>query len=268
MPGPVVLLTDFGLADPYAGQLRGALLRHAPDAAVVDLCHQVAPHNILQGAFFLKASRSAFPPESIFVCVVDPGVGTSRRLILVHKQEQFFLAPDNGLLSLVLDADGPARAWDVTPASGAPASATFHGRDILAPLAARLVLGAHPRDLGGAVRTGDLARLAAAAPVAAGHRLHASVLHVDRFGNCILNLSISRWGDSLASMASLALAGPAETSLTPVPAYGELPPGRLGLLRGSQGYLELALNQESAASRFGLSPGAPVTLLLALTEET
>ena len=265
MPGPVVLLTDFGLSDPYAGQLRGAVLRHAPHATIVDLCHHVAPHDILQAAFFLQASRSAFGDGAIFVCVVDPEVGGPRRMILAQAHEQFFLAPDNGLVSLVLAPEESAALWDVTP-SDSPASATFHGRDILAPLAARLVLGVPPGDLGHPVALQSLIRLEAAAPFTDGQRLHARVLHVDRFGNCILNLPTAGWHGRCAATGALALIEPSNASLKAVAAYRELPPGQPGILRGSQGYLELSMNRESAADRFGLIEGDPVTLFLGRAE--
>ena len=321
MPSPIALLTDFGLADPYVGQMKGALLRHAPQALLVDLCHQVLPYNILQAGFLLAASRAHFPQRTIFTAVVDPGVGTTRRIVLVEAFGQFFLAPDNGLLTqLLLDAPD-AVARDVTPlehhGGGATvtgrkgtsaglagpvgrvlagsgrdvpaagrngrsvalqecndpdvgrtgASATFHGRDVFAPLAARLANGEDPAALGDPVDPGGLVRLPEARPVLAGDALTASVLHVDRFGNCLLNLEIRAWAERLAEVGGLRLRaseGPAAvTPLRVAASYAQLASGQVGLIAGSQGVLELALNQASAAAVLGLSPGGRVTIILA-----
>ena len=197
MGSPAVLLTDFGLEDPYVGQMKGVLAALAPGARVIDLCHGVWPFDVLQASFFLDSSRAHFPPGSVFVCVVDPGVGGERRLVLLEKFRQIFLAPDNGLLSLVLAQDGPCRARDVTPAGRLASTGTFHGRDILAPLAARLLTGDEPEDLGAEVNPESLTRLPGAAPERDGPTLRAVVLHVDRFGNCILNLDTARFGPSV-----------------------------------------------------------------------
>jgi hypothetical protein len=262
MSGPVVLLTDFGLADPYVGQMKGALAAHSPGAAVIDLTHQVEPFGILQGAFFLAASRQHFPAASIFVCVVDPGVGGERRIVLLEKHGQFFLAPDNGLLSLVAGQPGPARARDVTPPWRRDTSATFHGRDLLVPLAARLAHGESPASLGDEVKPQSLVRLPLADPLVDSDEISASILHVDRFGNAITNLDIERFGQSVFKARGAYLSSPGETPLYAVVTYENLGQGQLGVLKGSQGYLELAMNKASAASALALSPGMAVTLAL------
>lgn len=267
MPRDIVLLTDFGLADPYVGQLKGALLRHAPHARILDLCHQVEPFNILQAAFFLGVSRQWFPEDSVFVSVVDPGVGGDRRIILMEKHGQFFLAPDNGLVSFVMQRGGASRVRDVTPAWRRDASATFHGRDIFAPLAARLAGDASPSELGDEVNPHSLARLLGVEPTRAGERIEATVLHVDRFGNCITNLDVASWTPVLFKSRTPSLVVPAVRELFPVVTYEKLAPGELGLIKGSQGYLELAVNQQSAAALLGLSSGAGVTISLERRDE-
>lgn len=262
MSGPVVLLTDFGLADPYVGQLKGALASNAPGAAVIDLTHQVEPFNTLQGAFFLAASRRHFPTGSIFVCVVDPGVGGERRIVLFEKHGQFFLAPDNGLLSLVAGQPGPARARDVTPPWRRETSATFHGRDLLAPLAARLAHGESTASLGTEIKPQSLMRLHVADPVLAGEEITASILHVDRFGNAITNLDIERFGQSVFKARGAYLSAPRESPLYAVVTYEKLSEGLVGVIKGSQGYLELAMNKAPAAKILDLSPGMAVTIVL------
>ncbi|GFK92874.1 Adenosyl-chloride synthase [Fundidesulfovibrio magnetotacticus] len=257
-----VLLTDFGFADPYVGQMKGAFALHAPEARVLDLCHQVEPFNILQAAFFLESSRKHFPEGTVFVAVVDPGVGGDRRIVLLEKHRQFFLAPDNGLLTLVMQHGGGSRVRDVTPAWRREASATFHGRDIFAPLAAKLLTGAPPERLGEEVNPHTLVRLPGLEPVHTDAVVDAMVLHVDRFGNCLLNLECEAYANMILKARDPVLATPVEMPLQPAFTYEKLEPGQVGVLKGSQGYLELAMNKESAASVLGLAPGATVRLRL------
>jgi len=261
MAGLVVLLSDFGLTDPYLGQMKGALLAQAPDARLVDLCHQVEPFDISQAGFFLAASHGHFPAGTAFVSVVDPGVGTSRGIILLKKFGQFFLAPDNGLLTLIMHKAGEASAFQVAGPWPEGASPTFHGRDIFAPLAGRLATGATPQSLGQGVTLEGLVRLPGLRPVLTGQVLSAVVLHVDRFGNCLLNLETSLWADRLARAKSLSMAS-AKNSVQWVRTYQDMGPGQIGLLAGSQGYLELAVRQAKAAEQLGLARGSQVNFTL------
>ncbi|MFP5238210.1 MAG: S-adenosyl-l-methionine hydroxide adenosyltransferase family protein, partial [Acidobacteriota bacterium] len=155
----VALLTDFGLDDPYVGQMKGALAMHGPCVPVLDLCHNVVPYNMLQAGFILRASCGHFPPGTVFVNVVDPGVGGARRIVILEALDRFFLAPDNGLLTMILEAAPDCRAYEVDQAHFVAASATFHGRDIFAPLAVRLALGAGPDVLGRQTDPAGLVRL-------------------------------------------------------------------------------------------------------------
>ena len=253
---PIVLLTDFGLSDPYVGQMKGALLRLAPSAPVVDLCHEVRPHCILQAGFLLEASRLHFPDDSIFLAVVDPGVGSERSIILARLGGQLFLAPDNGLLSFL---HGQGASWWRADADTSNASRTFHGRDVFAPLAARLALRADPSSLGRSIDPAEAVRLEQTGAEAGDGRLDCAVLHVDRFGNCLLNLRIEAmpvrgrtW--VLDDGRSVAL----------VSTYADLGPGQVGLLAGSQGVMELAVNGDSCADLLGLLPGR--TFRLTCTE--
>ena len=269
---PIVLLTDFGLDDPYVGQMKGVLATHAPAARIIDLSHGVEPYCLPQAAFFLQAGAPYFPPGSIFVCVVDPGVGSERRIVLAQHGQRFYLAPDNGLLSILLgDADKDTRLFDVSAAI-APASATFHGRDLFAPLAARLAAGAKPEELGPALDPASLVREGWAEPRMEGQVAVATVLHADRFGNLVLNLSAAIWSPRLPvggqvrvrSGAGRSMGfgkpGPSRYNVRIVTHYAELAPDELGLLTGSQGYLELAMNQASAAKHFGLGIAAEISL--------
>ena len=248
----IVLLTDFGLHDPYVGQMKGALLCGAPQAAVVDLCHEVAPQDIAQGAFLLWASYRHFPAASVFVAVVDPGVGSAREILLARLGDRYFLAPDNGLLAFLLDE--PATWWRAAH-SFPDASRTFHGRDIFAPLAARLAAGESPENLGSPMAGEEIVRLNAPWALERDDVLDCRVLHVDRFGNCLLNL---RSDFSLRPGRTWRMDDGRE--VREILTYSDLAPGRVGLLPGSQGVMELAVNGGACASALKLSPGSAIRL--------
>ncbi len=247
----IVLLTDFGHVDPYAGQMKGALLCHAPQAAIVDLCHEVRAQDVRQAGFLLQASYRHFPAGSVFVCVVDPEVGSARDILLAEAGNRLFLAPDNGLLSFLLDE--PARWWRVQ-ADTSGASRTFHGRDVFAGLAALLARGEAPQSLGTALDPREIVRVPLAWANAQGRFMDCSVLHVDRFGNCLLNI---RAGQRLPAVPWVLNDGrPVITAST----YADLAPGQVGLIEGSQGVLELAVNGDSCARLLGLAPGSALRL--------
>lgn len=254
----VVLLSDFGLMDPYVGQMRGTIARLAPGVQILDLTHGVAPFNLPQAGYFLAASAPHFPEDAVFVAVVDPGVGTDRRIVAVERRRQIFLAPDNGLLDLVLQGGDPLRVFDLTPdaITLGRASATFQGRDVLAPLAARLAQGEPPSTLGTAMDPSGLVRSSWSRPRAENGGVEAQVLHVDRFGNCVLNLR----QDFGLPPAEVRLTAPQAQPLRRVRTYADLAPGQVGLLLGSQGFFELAQFMGSAAELLGLKPEAAVRL--------
>ncbi|OIO02762.1 MAG: hypothetical protein AUJ49_05685 [Desulfovibrionaceae bacterium CG1_02_65_16] len=265
---PIALLTDFGLADPYAGQLRAALARLAPGATLLDISHSVEPFAVSQAAFFLAASAPHFPSTAVFVCVVDPGVGSPRRIVGAHvpnaKGGQDILAPDNGLLGLLLGTPGiaPPRVFDLSdPASSYAASATFHGRDIFAPLAGRLSAGEQLEDMGREINPRELVR-----PDWAEARIHRKtreidvhVLHVDRYGNCLLSLRAATpppW-----PVTAVQMPWGQRRVVHQVRAYAQVPEGGVGFLTGSQGFFELAANQASAAVILGLRRGDALRLV-------
>jgi len=257
----IALLTDFGIREPYAAQMRGVILGSCPEAILADVTHDVEPYNLAQAAFFLASTRAWYPSGTIFAAVVDPGVGSERRVALLEKFGQFFIAPDNGLLSLLLAEPGPARAFDISGFTGpGPVSGTFHGRDIMAPAAAHLAKGGRPEDLGPALRPPDLTRMDWAEPRERPGGVEAAVLHVDRFGNCLLNLPVDPWAGRLAGWPGLSLRLPARQELRPVASYADLGPSETGLLAGSQGYMELCRNRADAARSLGLTSGMSVVL--------
>ncbi len=267
------LLTDFGLADPYAGELRAELRRLAPSVPCLDLSHGVPPFAVAAGAFFLAAARPRHAAGTIFLCVVDPGVGSERSFLCVANNIHTLLGPDNGLLSLAargMAKDGPLRVWRLAGTDGT--GGTFHGRDILAPLAARIALGASPDRLGVRLDPDEAQRRLApdwAFPSSIPGGFRCTVLHVDRFGNCILNLPLNPplpAGGPLLFAAGDADGSPARP-LQAVTHYAAIAGGDAGILPGSQGFYELACNRSSAAESLSLAPGAICRIFRGLGEK-
>ena len=260
MTAIVTLLTDFGLRDTYAGVLRGVILSVTPQARVVDLCHQVPAQDVQAGAFLLMTSYAAFPPGTVHLAVVDPGVGTARRIVAVEAGGHTFVGPDNGVLAwAVAAAGGLERAAAVADrrywrgGGQARISATFHGRDIMAPVAAHLAAGLPLAEVGPAIDR--IAGEPFPVPCEAGGGLLGQVVYVDHFGNCVSNIPES----ALAGGARMSvLAGGREIPV--LRTYGETPPGVALALAGSAGLLEVAVANGSAAATLGLAPGDRLTL--------
>lgn len=239
---PIVLLTDFGIRDHFVGVMKGVITGLDPDARLIDLAHDVHPQNVQEGAFLLWSSYRYFPSGSVFVAVVDPGVGTGRRILLVRTHKHWFLAPANGILDLVLGDERVIACYDI-PKEGSrftlpQVSATFHGRDVFAPIAAHLARGVDPELLGSSAPpptpelkfvTGKPART-------------AIVLHVDRFGNVVTNIRTDRSG-ILMDLHS------GRTSVRRwVRTYAQAPPRTPCLMIGSSGLVEVTVRNDSAAS--------------------
>jgi hypothetical protein len=261
MPRTIALLTDFGSKDPYVGQMKAVLAAHAKTLFILDVCHEIEPFNVIQAGFYLAVSYPYFPEGTIFVAVVDPGVGAPRRIVLVERCNRIFLAPDNGLLSMVLDGAASLKVWDLSRAAAdLQSSATFHGRDIFAPLAARLAAGDRPQEMGREISASSLQIESWKSPKIQEKAVEADVLHVDRFGNCILNLRTSEWLDRLSRWKEPAALAANSFPVQLITAYAELAEQDIGLLAGSQGFLELAMNRRSAAENLGLKIGSALVL--------
>ena len=252
----ITLTTDFGTRDGYAASMKGVILGIAPEAVVVDITHEIAPGDVRAGAFILMTTSRDFPPGTIHVAVVDPGVGTARKALAVRTARSTFLGPDNGLLSWALRAEGRYEAESIeNPRFMRPSvSATFHGRDIFAPAAAHLALGAPFQALGPVVAPREAPWIT---PTPRGEDLEGEVIHVDRFGNAVTNLALA---DLLAraplSGWSFEAGGVALGGL--VATYGAAEPGVPLVLTGSAGLIEVAVSRGSAAEILGLRPGSPV----------
>ena len=245
----ITLLTDFGTADVFVGSMKGVILGINPQARIVDLTHEVPAHNVRAGAYLLNAAARYFPEGAIHVAVVDPGVGSERRPLLVSTSTHHFLAPDNGLLSYVL-ADEPEveiRELNAQKYFLASIGPTFHGRDLFAPAAAWLSRG-EPLEAFGP-RLEEIVRFEVRRPVLKDKRLVGEVQHIDRFGNLITNIGYSElseladldnWLDLTARIRDTEVKGLQRC-------YGEAPPGTLAALVNSDGWLELFCNKARAA---------------------
>ncbi len=254
-PPIVTLTTDFGLGDGYVGTMHGVILGLCPEARIVDISHDIAPQDIRQAAFVLEGAYRFFPAGTVHVAVVDPGVGSARRPIAVQIATACFVAPDNGLLTPILEAEPVLAQVQLTrPAYWLPqVSRTFHGRDVFAPVAAYLARGVALLDLGEPAT--DLARLPWPRPtLQPDGAIAGQVLYVDRFGNLITDVP----GEMLAESVAIEIAGRRIESLSP--AYAAAAPGQLVALISSGGRLEIAVREGSAARELGVGPGEPVRI--------
>jgi S-adenosylmethionine hydrolase len=249
----ITLLTDFGAADYFVAAVKGIILTANPTARIVDITHDIAPGDIEAAAFTLLAACSSFPADTIHVAVVDPGVGSARRPILIRLGEHFFVGPDNGTFSYVCESqeslDVSAEIFHLTKEEyfRHPVSPTFHGRDVFAPVAAALSNGVKPDRLG--VSISEVVRLPSLRPTTSRDgRLLARIIHIDRFGNCVTNITQN---DLTAKMivagATLRLNGKSVKSFRNY--FAEAAPGKSKLfgIWGSAGFLEIAAANESAA---------------------
>lgn len=249
---PITLLTDFGTVDGYVAQMKGVILAIAPKATIVDVTHSIPHGDVRQGALMLDQIVDAFPPLTVHVAVVDPGVGSGRALLGAQMCGQRFLAPDNGLLGALLDRGQVTRVHRISNDHywRRPVAPTFHGRDILAPVAAHWALGADLSEFGPMVNECGLVRLDVAVPRFSDGTWIGEVVAADRFGNLLTNLDASLFGGSLGRNA-LVTAGNVEIAGVDR-YYAERPPGAVLALIGSSGRLEIAVSGGSAAATLGL----------------
>jgi len=252
-PRIVTLTTDFGSGSVYVAELKGRLLGTAVAITLVDIAHDVPPHDVAAAAWMVARGCFAFPPDTLHIVVVDPGVGTARRLVWARIGNQSYLAPDNGVLSLAIDRHvlTACHRLQVPP----DASNTFHGRDVLAPAAVRLLEGSDPASLG--EPAGDLMALPLPRPFERDGAWHGAVIHVDAFGNVVTNLPSTLW-PAVVAAGGLQIGPHHVRSL--VRTYGDANPGTAVALVGSQGFIEAAVVQGSAAARLAAAVGTTVTI--------
>jgi len=258
----VGILTDYGTVDTYVGELKAALLSRNPDLTIIDITHSVSPFNILEGAFLLYLSYRHFPADSIFLAVVDPGVGTSRRGVAIRTSRYWFVAPDNGVAYPAAAEDGVRAAYMIDEARfKTHGGETFHGRDIFAPVASMISMDLLDGLLEMDVES--LVRLELPQPRAAERQIEATILHVDRFGNAVLNVSRKSYEDLIGRLMGRKVEvrlGRKRFAARIVRTYGEERRGSIVALWGGTGFLELSVVKGSFADRSGASVGGKVYL--------
>lgn len=258
----IALFTDFGQRDAYVAQIKGVILSINPQARLLDLNHDVGHFDIRAASYLLEISARYFPAGTIFVAVVDPGVGSARRPVIVQTQaEKLYVGPDNGLFTRVIQHEGVSAAFTLTVAAyfrTLQLSPTFHGRDVFAPVAAHLSLGVTPSQCGPLVA--DLVQLPTAAPQVDGAIVTGEVLHIDHFGNIITNIPgalLPAWIDT--GLVTVTLASVTYT-VPFVQTYASVAPQHFVCLRNSDDLFELAMNQGNAAAHVRAHAGAKVVL--------
>jgi S-adenosyl-L-methionine hydrolase (adenosine-forming) len=262
-PGPLVTLTtDFGLADHYVGTMKGVLLSRCPGVRIIDISHEIPPFSIYSGAYTIDQVAPYFPSGTVHVIVVDPGVGTARKPLLVEALSQCFIAPDNGVLSMIIRRDKNAKAREITNRKlwlSSPSS-TFHGRDIFAPIAVAVASGSvKPAEVGPRLTKIELLPDLEAQQIKPG-QWQGKLLSIDRFGNTITNFSTAEFETIASSRFSLGIGNRRITKFERT--FRDAPNGLCFAYFGSSGYIELAVKQQSAADVLDAAPGDPVTLRL------
>ena len=260
MARPVVaLLTDFGTRDHYAGTMKGVVLGICPEATLVDITHDILPHDLLTAALELAASYRYFPAGTIFLVVVDPGVGSTRRGLAADAGDFKFVAPDNGVLTAVLRETPPRRVVELTERRYArpTVSRTFEGRDRFAPAAAWLAKGIELTALGRPA--GGYLAIDIPSPDASNDTITGQVLRVDRFGNLVTNIDRKTF-DKIAQSGAIQVAAGDHPIARFVATYAEAAAGELCALFGSTDHVEIAVNAGSAAEQLGLGRGARIVV--------
>jgi S-adenosylmethionine hydrolase len=256
----ITLTTDFGLSDHFVGVMKGVILGIAPAAQVIDISHGVQPYEIADGAFTIAQAYRHFPRKTVHVIVVDPGVGSARRPLLAEMGGQYFVAPDNGVLSMVFAREKPTVRHITSERYFLdPVSRTFHGRDVFSPVAAHLASGVTPAKFG--KRIEDYLRAPFDKPLKTGkHSWIGIILKADHFGNLATNFHIDHFPSIHTRAFSLntGLRKITRLALT----YSECAEGELFVIVGSSGYLEVAVCQGSAAKALGCGAGSPVELTI------
>jgi S-adenosylmethionine hydrolase len=260
----ITLTTDFGLNDHFIGTMKGVILSIEPDAEIIDICHAVQAFDVLDGALTISQAYSYFPSSTVHMVIVDPGVGTARRPLIVTSERHHFVAPDNGVLSLIYQKEERLSARHVTADHYylQPISQTFHARDIFSPVAAYLAKGVDPGKFGDEIT--DFVKFAAPKPKAANENtLRGVVLKVDRFGNLITNITPQDAPMLFAEQPPAFKIVVGKREITEIkPAYALGAPGEVFGILGSMGYLEIAANRGAAAQILGVNRGTDVNIVL------
>jgi S-adenosylmethionine hydrolase len=251
----IALLTDFGTKDYFVGAMKGAILSVNENAKIIDITHEIPPQDTHSANFTLRACYKNFPPKTIFVAVVDPGVGSNRRAIVVETDDYYFIAPDNGLLSFVFEEKKNFRVFELTDKKffAEKISQTFHGRDIFAPVAAHLSTGVQPNEFGKEVKDFIHHKTARPRKVSA-EKVEAEIIYIDRFGNLITNLE----GKDLPEKLSLEVGTNRINKLQNF--FAEAEKSEVFMILGSAGFLEIVAFQDSAANLLNAKIGQKILM--------
>lgn len=273
-PFPLItLVTDFGLQDEYVGVMKGVILRINPSVQIVDLSHSVEAQDIFGAAYILFSAYKYFPPGTVHVVVVDPGVGSNRRIVCLEGEEHLFLAPDNGVLNFLVEKAKPKRIIEVTNRRYflPEVSNTFHGRDIFAPVAAHIVSGIKPEELGGEISEIEKFEIPRPVLVSKG-TLNSEVIYIDHFGNIITNVDINALKEVISYLKDIETSQIclADEKLSIVvsgreikkinKSYSDVEDGELIAIFGSSGYLEIAVNKNSAKRLLNVKKGDKIVI--------
>lgn len=263
----ITLLTDFGIEDAYVGTMKGVVLSVNPSAVIIDITHHIEPQNLMQAAYVISSFYQYFPEMTVHIIVIDPGVGSNRAVICAKVMNHIFLAPDNGVLTLIMDAgkvDSIVRVEN-TRFFLNPVSRTFHGRDIFAPVAAHISKGTDIRALGPKLDKNDVTRLAISKPyISKEDELVGAIVAVDRFGNCVTNIDESDLENldptDQDKRLEIFIGGQRIDGLSQ--GYFNVEPQNPLAVMGSFGYLEIALNCGSAKNHFKVKIGDAIRVAL------
>jgi S-adenosyl-L-methionine hydrolase (adenosine-forming) len=252
----ITLLTDFGCSDHYGGAMRGVILGINPDATIVDISHHISSQSIVEGAFLLSSVYPYFPQGTIHLAVVDPGVGSERKPILVKGENFFFIGPDNGIFGVIYDRLKKFSVYELNNTNFflKPVSATFHGRDIFAPVAAHLSRGVSPLEMGKEIK--DFQRLSLPKPMVEGKRIRGKVIYIDSFGNLITNITAHHLKKLEKVPVKIKIGGTFISGLSRN--YYEANKGSLLALIGSSNFLEISAREGSAQKKLKCKAGDDV----------
>ncbi|MEX2701627.1 MAG: S-adenosyl-l-methionine hydroxide adenosyltransferase family protein [Candidatus Baldrarchaeota archaeon] len=261
----ITLLTDFGLRDPYVGAMKGVILSICPDVNIVDISHEIRKFDIRQGAYVLAASASFFPKGTIHVGVVDPGVGTARKAIIMETKRSFYIGPDNGLLTLAALREGVKKVVQITNSKYMlpRVSRTFHGRDIFAPAAAYLANGVPIENFGPLLEEYEI--LSFSKPHVQKDQIEGEIIYIDGFGNIVTNIYseiLEKVGISEEDKIKVLLNDKLEKVLKICKAYNEVKKGEFLAIIGSGNFLEISINQGNAAKKLNVKEGAKIKIKL------
>ena len=257
----ITLLTDFGIKDPYVASMKGVILNINPRCTLIDITHNVNPHDIQEGAFLLAKTYSYFPKGTIHLSVVDPGVGGARKPILLETENYFFVGPDNGLFTLVAEKEKVKQTVVLTEKKYflSKVSITFHGRDVFAPVAAYLSLGTKPNVFGYEINS--LKKLPFGKPAIKGGKLLGEILHIDAFGNLVTNIDVETLL-RFTKNRSFVIRTKGEIIQGLKKGYWEGKKGEPIALLESNGFLEIAMNKKNAQKALEGKKGDPITIII------